>query len=136
LIQPDKFLTVDEVGCNTSQKNDGNIGGELMLTAKGMAACKQAAFKDCHFTTLGLMAATGEAVCCCIIIAAKTMKASWVTGINPFSASDDLDLKTTVMAMTNDFLLAETVSSMEKLCPVLSAAVKAVQLHWPYWLTC
>ena len=38
-------------------------------------------------------AAMGEAVCCCIIITAKMMKASWVTGINPFSALDDLDLK-------------------------------------------
>jgi len=46
LIHLDKFLTVDEVGCNTSQKNDGNIGGELVLTAKGMTAHKQAALKD------------------------------------------------------------------------------------------
>jgi len=64
------------------------------------------------------------------------MKASWVPGINPFSASDDLDLKDDVMTMTKDFLLAQPASSMEKLYPVLSAAVKAVQLHQPYWLTC
>ena len=65
-----------------------------MLTAKGMmTTCKCAAFKDFHFTTLGFTAATGEAVCCCIIIAAKMMKVSWVTGINPFSASNDLDIK-------------------------------------------
>jgi len=31
LIHPDKVLFVDEVGCNTSQKNDGNIGGEKFL---------------------------------------------------------------------------------------------------------
>ena len=31
LIQPDKVIFVDEVGCNTSQKNDGNVGREKFL---------------------------------------------------------------------------------------------------------
>ena len=31
LVHPDKVLFVDEVGCNTSQKYDGNIGGKKFL---------------------------------------------------------------------------------------------------------
>ena len=31
LMHPEKVLFVDEVGCNTSQKSDGNIGGEKFL---------------------------------------------------------------------------------------------------------
>jgi len=31
LIGLDKVIFVDEVGCNTLQKNDGNVGGEKLL---------------------------------------------------------------------------------------------------------
>jgi len=31
LVHPEKVIFVDEVGSNTSQKNDGNIGGEKFL---------------------------------------------------------------------------------------------------------
>jgi len=104
-----------------------------MLTAKGMTACKQAAFEDYH--SWAYYSNRGGSMMLhhhC----SKDDETSWVTRINPFSALDVLDLKTTVMAMSNDFLLARAASSTEKLYPVLSAAVKAVQLHQHYWLTC
>jgi len=31
LVRPDKVLFVDEVGCNTSQNHNGNIGGKKFL---------------------------------------------------------------------------------------------------------
>jgi hypothetical protein len=34
-MKPDELLLVDEVGSNTSQEKDGNIGGEIFLCLNG-----------------------------------------------------------------------------------------------------
>jgi len=91
LICPDKVIFVDEVGCNTSQKNDGNISGEKFLVCADSQAQIRLAFKDCHFTVLGFMAATVEPMLCAIVLLCKMMKMEYMMGCNPFADVDGID---------------------------------------------
>jgi len=83
LIRQDKLLFVDEVGSNTSQTKDGNIGGQKLLCGKEQRPQQRSATKDAHFTVLGFTAANGLPVMCAIIFAAKELEESWVLGFNP-----------------------------------------------------
>ena len=65
---PDMVIVADEVGGNTSEKDDGHVGGKLFLTGPGMEAAVLSSKKDRKFTVLGLTALTGEPVMCVIII--------------------------------------------------------------------
>ncbi len=85
LLRPDKLLFVDEVGSNTSQAKDGNIGGEKFLCSSGGRPQQRANTKDAHFTVLGFTTASGNAVMCCIIFAAKELDPLWVQGLDPFA---------------------------------------------------
>jgi len=85
LLRPDKLLFVDEVGSNTSQAKDGNIGGEKFLCLSGGRPQQRSNTKDAHFTVLGFTTASGEAVMCAIIFAAKEMDPLWVQGLDPFT---------------------------------------------------
>jgi hypothetical protein len=58
LIHPDWLLFVDEVGSNTSQAKDGNVGGQFYLCSVDGRPQQCAATKDAHFTMLGFTAAT------------------------------------------------------------------------------
>ena len=62
---------MDEVGDNTSQKGDGNNGGELHVCGIGMTPQKKESTKDEHFTLLGITALNGDPVICVIIFAVK-----------------------------------------------------------------
>ena len=84
LLHPEKMIFVDEVGSNTSQKNDGHCGSEKFLVPVNIRPQIHAASKDSHFTVLGFTAATGEPICCAIIFAAKQLDPQWVTGVDPF----------------------------------------------------
>ncbi len=53
LTRPEFVFFVDEVGCNTSQKNDGNVGGQKFLVQGNQQALIWSSFQDCHFTVLG-----------------------------------------------------------------------------------
>ena len=75
---------VDEVGDNTSQKNDGNVAGEKFIMAAEQCTLIQSSFKDCHFTVLGFTSTMGEPVCYIIILAAKTVEAKNKMGIQPW----------------------------------------------------
>jgi hypothetical protein len=70
---PDYVLFVDEVGNNTNMKDDGCVGGERLLKARGQTAEVTAATSKAHFTVLGFTAATGEPVMFAIIFAASEM---------------------------------------------------------------
>jgi len=59
LIHPDWLVFVDEVGSNTSQAKDGNVGGERFLCTKEGRPQNRAATKDEHYTMLGFTAANG-----------------------------------------------------------------------------
>jgi hypothetical protein len=88
----DYLLFVDEVGNNTNMKEDGRIGGERLLKAKGQSAEITAATSDAHFTVLGFTAGTGEPVMCAIIFAAGEMTQELQLGIDirsPMVEGDD-----------------------------------------------
>ena len=83
VVRPDRLLFVDEVGSNTSQTKDGNVGGEKFLCEALQRPHTRAATKDSHFTVLGFTAATGIPLMCAIIFAAKELDANWVLGLDP-----------------------------------------------------
>ena len=49
--------------------------GELSIMDPNQQALIHSAFNDCHFTVLGFTAATGQPVCCAVIIACKELQA-------------------------------------------------------------
>ncbi len=77
LLHANRVIFVDEVGNNTSQANDGNIGGEKFLCFASGRPQQRANMKDAHFTVLGFTAATGEPIICCIIFACKDWSPFW-----------------------------------------------------------
>ena len=85
LKHPGKLLFVDEVGNNTSQAKDGQIGGQKLLTV-GSESRQQtrSAQKDAHFTVLGFTTSDGKPVMCAIIFAPKQLEPGWVQGLDPF----------------------------------------------------
>jgi hypothetical protein len=89
---PDYVLFVDKVGNNTNMKDDGRVGGERLLKARGQTAEITAATSEAHFTVLGFTAATGEPVMCAIIFAASEMTQELQLGIDilaPMVEGDD-----------------------------------------------
>jgi hypothetical protein len=85
VVHPDHLIFVDEVGSNTSQTKDGQVGGETYLCAVDGRPQNRAATKDAHFTVLGFTAASGEPLLCAIVFAAKTLKHDWITGFDQFA---------------------------------------------------
>jgi hypothetical protein len=49
LTKPEYCLYVDEVGCNTSQKADGDVGGQKFVVGTNQRALIRASHQDCHF---------------------------------------------------------------------------------------
>jgi hypothetical protein len=89
---PDYVLFVDEVGNNTNMKDDGCVGGERLLKARGQTAEVTAATSEAHFTVLGFTAATGEPVMFAIIFAASEMTQELQLGVDiqaPMVEGDD-----------------------------------------------
>jgi hypothetical protein len=88
LTHPDYLLFVDETGCNTSQLNDGKVGGEVFTMPKncGDAAAPAGATTDIHFTILPFISGTGEPVLCSIIFKSeqdiKDIPLNWKLGID------------------------------------------------------
>jgi hypothetical protein len=79
---PEYVLFVDEVGNNTNMKDDGRVGGERLLKAKGRKAEVTAATSEAHFTVLGFTAANGEPVMFAIIFAASEMTQELQLGVD------------------------------------------------------
>jgi hypothetical protein len=79
---------VDKVGANTSQKQDGNIDGRNFVVARGTRPQERNAYNDCQFTIIGFTAATGGAVMCAVIVAAKHLTVFEASGINYLSEDD------------------------------------------------
>lgn len=82
LTRPDMCITLDEVGCNTSQLKDGHVGGQHFVVGKKQEARKLATKKDKHFTCLGLTTLSGETVMCVVIIQGKTRNILFETGVD------------------------------------------------------
>ena len=88
LIRPEMCIVMDEVGGNTSQKGDGNKGGEKFIVPKGMIPQLEANAQDKHFTLLGLTTIGGDPVMCVIIFAGTIENKLWETGIDIFATAE------------------------------------------------
>jgi hypothetical protein len=77
------LIFVDELGCNTNQKQDGDNEKYLCSSSGRPQSCT--ATKDSHFTILGFTAADGHPLMCAIIFAAKSLREEWVMGFDPFT---------------------------------------------------
>jgi hypothetical protein len=92
---------VDETGCNTNQLNDGKVGGELFVLPKqdNEAGAPIGATTDLHFTILGFVSGTGEAVMCAIIFKLdqdiSEIPVSWKLGLD--ITSENLEDQSAVM---------------------------------------
>lgn len=62
ITHPEWLLFGDEVGTDISQKNDGNVGGQVFVTSKGTRGNVKSSHTDGRFTLIGLTAANGDAV--------------------------------------------------------------------------
>jgi hypothetical protein len=111
-------LFVDEVGANTSQKQDGNIGRRKFLVARGKLPQECNAYNDCHFTVLVFTAADGAPVIFCAIIAAKTLTTFEASGINDMS-EDFLENSTLEGKSTKD----EYKNGFDRLFPMGSTCI-------------
>jgi hypothetical protein len=85
---PEYLLFVDETGCNTNQKTDGNNGGELfVLPCHGVGESgRVGATTDIHFTVLCFTSAVGDPVMAAVILKSSKNIAdipiSWKLGID------------------------------------------------------
>jgi hypothetical protein len=69
MIKPERCLFVDETGCNTNQKTDGNIGGEkFVVSVEQTENGRNGVVTDLNFTVLPFISGTGEAVMCAVIL--------------------------------------------------------------------
>ena len=73
ITHPEWLLFGDEVGSDISQKDDGNVGGQLFVTTKGTRGNIKSSHTDGRFTLIGLTAASGDAVMAIIIFAGEEL---------------------------------------------------------------
>jgi hypothetical protein len=85
LTRPEFSFFVDEVGCNTLQKNDGNNNSQKILVQNGQRALLWASFNDCHFTVLGFANGNGDPILAVIIMASTEITAKCIMGMQPWA---------------------------------------------------
>jgi len=95
LFHPNKLLFMDEVGSNTSQAKDENIGGKKFVLLNDARPQQRIACKDTYFTILSFTTTSSDAVMCCIIFAAQELDPAWVLGLDLFApwACKETDMK-------------------------------------------
>ena len=67
--EPDWVLLMDEVGGNTNQKGDEQVGGKLQIYERGTVPQRKINTKDKHYTVLGITTLAGKPVMCIVIFA-------------------------------------------------------------------
>ncbi len=87
LLRPECVVFVDETGCNTNQKDDGHVGGELfILPVDDDDIAPTGATTDIHYTVLAFLLATGQAIMCAVIFKSERdvseIPISWKLGID------------------------------------------------------
>ena len=105
MVDAERLIFVDEVGDNTSQKDDGNVGGEKFVVPKNGKATMKSSVKDNHFTVLGFTDGLGRPLMCAVIIAAMKLSAVDITGFNPLAEGGEVVMN------------EETMGGMDKLFP-------------------
>ena len=95
LLHPELFLHLDETGCNTNMKNDGQVGGRRVISARGVKCEITGANTDIRFTLLPVSNSLGQPVICVLIYQSKDgiLPDNMMTGIDihvtPEPADDD-----------------------------------------------
>jgi hypothetical protein len=87
LIKPERCVYVDETGCNTNCKNDGQIGGQrLIMGCNQKEGGRSSALTDLHFTVLAFTSGTGEPIMCAVILKSEKkveeLPMNWKLGID------------------------------------------------------
>ena len=82
---------MDNVGCNTLQESDHAVGGEKLLTGKDDQAYRSVSTHHHHFTVIGIMLLSGEAVLCVVIIAGKKEELPVMTGLDWNAINDTMN---------------------------------------------
>jgi hypothetical protein len=137
ITRPDYIIFVDEVGDNTSQRNDGNVGGEKFLVDKNKRAVKRSSYADSHFTVLGFTLATGEPLCCAVLYSssAEDVEAIVRMGIQPWckingDGVEDLEANSSGVDKYYPYGPCRSYKGIEK-SPASLRALKMDQLHLP-----
>jgi len=84
LTRPNYLIFVDETGDDTSQKQDGNQGGEKFVVGVKERALLSSSFDGCHWTSLGFTLGDGRPLLCVIIIACSEVDAKTRMGLQPW----------------------------------------------------
>jgi hypothetical protein len=81
---PDYILFADESGCQTNQKQDGNVGNRKYIVQHDTTHQVICITADHRFTILTFTPGSGEAVCCMLIFKHKEKEfpMTWKTGID------------------------------------------------------
>ena len=81
---PEYILFADERGCQTNQKQDGNVGNRKYIVEKGTTPQIICSTTDHRFTILPFTSGSGEAVCCVLIFQHKgeEVPMTWKSGID------------------------------------------------------
>ena len=85
ITKPEMCVVADEVGGNTSQRGDGLVGGQLLLTEPGQVGQRKISTKNKHYTLLGLTLLTGRPLMCVVIMAGDKPKPEVETKIDIFA---------------------------------------------------
>ena len=88
ISRPDMILCMDEVGSNTCQKGDGNVGGEKFICPVEYTPREICSTTDKHWTLLGLTAFDGTPVMCIVIIQGTKKSPLNMTGLDLFAEID------------------------------------------------
>jgi hypothetical protein len=70
VTRQEQIVFVDETGCNTSQKDDGNVGGQRFILPKECTGKTglTGSVTDIHFTLLCFTSGKGEPIMCAVIL--------------------------------------------------------------------
>ena len=93
ITHPYMALTCDEVGCNISQKGDGDVGRETFICAQSDEPMQSTSNKNSHFTCLGLTTFDGKPVMCVVLLTGKKRDVSIETGIDTSIDEVDMDVE-------------------------------------------
>jgi len=85
IIKPEMCIVADDVGGNTSQKDDGKIGGEQWLTESDTIPQRKISTKNKHYTVLGITLLNGKTLMYVVFMVGERPKAEVETGIDMFA---------------------------------------------------
>ena len=85
IVKPEMCVVASEVSGNTSQKDDGLVGCELLFTERGSIAQRKISTKNKLYTLLGLTLLSGDPRMCVLIMAGDRLRTEVETGIDMFA---------------------------------------------------